>query len=188
MKKLFQIMLVACLMVLGTQAAFANSDKATVQEGADLTAVRSMAVASPLYMQGDETAPDKAMLTKILYDASHVATKYTVVSYDTMARHLKDDKKIDLAGMGRHQAAKAFKDNLAGYADSYVVLTVANNSKVIFFFDVYKTGTNQLLFSYQIQANSSEKNTVVGYTTLCEQFYKHYERALTAQEKQTKKK
>lgn len=47
MKKLFQIMLVACLMVLGTQAAFANSDKATVQEGADLTAVRSMAVASP---------------------------------------------------------------------------------------------------------------------------------------------
>ena len=28
MKKLFQIMLVACLMVLGTQAAFANSDKA----------------------------------------------------------------------------------------------------------------------------------------------------------------
>ena len=172
MKKLFQIMLVACLMVLGTQAAFANSDKATVQEGADLTAVRSMAVASPLYMQVDETAPDKAMLTKILYDA----------------RHLKDDKKIDLAGMGRHQAAKAFKDNLAGYADSYVVLTVANNSKVIFFFDVYKTGTNQLLFSYQIQANSSEKNTVVGYTTLCEQFYKHYERALTAQEKQTKKK
>jgi len=188
MKKIFQMLLMACLVVLGTQVAFANSDKVTLQEGADLTAVRSMAVAAPLYMQTDERAPDKAMLTKIIYDSSNVATKYTVISYDTIAKTFQSEKKIDIKAMNRHEAAKAFKDNLPGYADSYVVLTVANSSKTTFFFDVYQTGTNQLMFSYQIVANSSDGNTVASYTTLCEQFYKHFERAVTDQEKANAKK
>lgn len=188
MKKIFHVLLVACLVVLGTQVAFANSDKETLQEGADLTAVRSMAVAAPLYMQTDERAPDKAMLTKIIYDSSSVVTKYTVISYDTIAKTFQSEKKIDIKSMNRHQAAKAFKENLPGYADSYVVLTVANNSKTTFFFDVYQTGTNQLLYSYQIVANSGEDKTVTGYTTLCEQFYKHFERAMTDQEKANAKK
>ncbi len=187
MKKIFQMLLVACLLVLGTQAAFANSDKEVLQEGADIVSVRSVAVASPLYMQTDEKAPDKAMLTKILYDSSNVVNDYTVVSYDTIVKHLQNDKNLDLTKVNRHVASKQFKDNVKDYADTYVVLTVANNNRVTFFFDVYQAGTNQLLYSYQIAGNSGDGNTVAAYTTMCEQFYKHFDRAKAAQEKAQKK-
>ena len=44
MKKIIQMLLIACMVVLGTQVAFANADKVTVQEGADLTAIHRLAI------------------------------------------------------------------------------------------------------------------------------------------------
>ena len=76
MKKIIQMLLIACLVVLGTQVAFANSDKVTVQEGADLTAVHRLAIGSPLYMQVDPKSPNKDMLTQIVYESSRVARCY----------------------------------------------------------------------------------------------------------------
>ena len=187
MKKIVQMLLIACMVVLSTQVAFANSDKETIQDGANLVTVKRLAVASPLYQQLDTNAPNKDLLTQIVYDSSRVTRSY-VVSYDTVAEGIKKSANIDIKSLDRRQAAKAFKEHVADYADAYVVLTVANSSRTSFFFDVYKAGSNQLLYSYEITANSSENDSVATFTNLSEQFYKHFERAAQEQLKETTKK
>ena len=187
MKKIIQMLLIACLVVLGTQVAFANADKVTVQEGADLTAVHRLAIGSPLYMQVDPKSPNKDMLTQIVYESSRVARCY-VISYDTIAQNIKADQNIDLKALDRRTAAKDFKQYVGNYADAYVILTVANDSRTTFFFDVYKAGTNELLYTYQIQANRNEGDTVATYTNMAEQFYKQFEHSAVDQQKDNSKK
>ena len=187
MRKIVQMLVIACMVVLSTQVAFANSDKVTVQDGADLTTIKRLAVASPLYQQLDTKAPGKEMLTQIVYDSSRVARCY-VVSYDTVAEGIKKSANIDIKALDRRKSAKAYKEHVAEYADAYVVLTVANNSRTTFFFDVYKAGSNQLLYSYEIAANRSEGDTVDTFTNLSEQFYKHFEHSAQDQLKDNSKK
>ena len=98
MKKIIQMLLIACMVVLGTQVAFANADKVTVQEGADLTAIHRLAIGSPLYMQVDPKSPNKDMLTQIVYESSRVARCY-VISYDTIAQNIKADQNIDIKAL-----------------------------------------------------------------------------------------
>lgn len=185
MKKIFQLVVIVCLIVLGTQAAFANADKETLFEDADITGVHRLAVGLPLYMQVDEKAPDKAKLTEIVYDASRVARCY-VVSYDEVASRTLQAKGLDIKALDRRQAAKEFKAVVADYADAYVILTVANNSRTTFFFDVFEAGTDKLLYQYEIRANRSEGDTVETFMNLSEQFYKHFERSAEAQQKEKK--
>ena len=187
MKKIVQLFVFMCMIALTTQVAFANSDKETLQEGADIVSVHRLAIGSPLYQQIDEKAPSKDMLTQIVYDSSRVARSY-IVSYDAVAAGIQAKNNVDLKALDRRQAAKTFKENVADYADAYVILTVANNSRTTFFFDVYKVGTNDLLYTYEIRANGSEPDNVETYTNLCEQFYKHFERAAQAQQKELAKK
>lgn len=186
MKKLMQMLLVLCLVVFSTQVAFANSDKVTLVEGADITGIHRLALAKPLYMQTDKLAPTMDQLIQIESEASKVARMY-VIPYDTVAASVKTDTKVDIKALERHQAAKVFKENAGKYADAYVVLTVANDSRTSFFFDVYKAGSNELLYSYQIQANRSEKDNVTTYQNLCEQFYKNFERFIGEQQKKDAK-
>ena len=186
MKKLMQMLLVLCLVVFSTQVAFANSDKVTLVEGADITGIHRLALAKPLYMQTDKLAPTMDQLIQIESEASKVARMY-VIPYDTVAASVKTDTKVDIKALDRHQAAKVFKENAGKYADAYVVLTVANDSRTSFFFDVYKAGTNELLYTYQIQANRSEKDSVSTYQNFCEQFYKNFERSIADQQKNNAK-
>ena len=190
MKKVVQMLLVVCMVVLSAQVAFANADEETIQEGADITSVKRIAIAAPLYTPVDEKAPNKDMLTQIVYDSSRVSRSY-VVSYDTVAEGIKAATNVDIKSLDRHQAAKAYKENIANYADAYVVLTVANNNRSIpttVFFDVFKAGTNELLYTYEIRANKSEGDTVNTFTTLSEQFYKHFDRSVEEQLKAKNKK
>lgn len=186
MKKLVQIFVVVCMVVLSAQVAFAHSDKETVYEGADLTSVHRLAIGLPLYSPVGEKAPTKEELTKAIADASKVARAY-VVSYDEAAKAIKADKGIDILALDRHKAADEFKKNVDKYADAYVILTVANNSGIIFFFDVYKAGTDEMLYTYQIVANRSEDASVDTYKTLSEQFFKHFENAAENQQKKAEK-
>ncbi|BAL83721.1 hypothetical protein SELR_20130 [Selenomonas ruminantium subsp. lactilytica TAM6421] len=187
MKKIVQMLLTLCMVVLSAQVAFANADKVTVQEGADITAVKRIAVAAPLYMQRDDKAPNKDMLTQIVSDASRVSRSY-VISYDAVAEGIKTATNVDIKSLDRRQAAKIYKENVANYADAYVVLTVANNSRTTFFFDVFKSGTNELLYTYEIRANKSEGDSVNTFNNLCEQFYKHLDRSTEEQVKAGNKK
>lgn len=187
MKKIVKLLLVMCLMLISSQAAFANADKETMQDGADITAVKRIAIGQPLYTPSSDSAPNKEILTQILYDASRVARTY-VISYDEVANNIKKDTSTDIKALDRRQSAKILKDNVKNYADAYVILTVANNSRTSFFFDVYKADNNQLLYTYEIRANSNEGDTVATYTNLCEQFYKHFERSAQEQLKENSKK
>ncbi len=184
MRKLIQMLVIACMVVLGTQVAFANYDNETVVEGADLASIDRIAIGAPLYQIVDQDAPSKDMLKKIIYDASRV-TRTQVVSYDDVAANIRSTKGVDVAVIDRHKAAKLFKECVPELADAYVILTVANHSRTSFFFDVYKTGTNELLYTYEIRANKSEENSVRTYKNFCEQFYRHFDRAV---DKQIKKK
>ena len=186
MKKLMRLVFVLCLLVFGTQVAFANSDKAPILEGADITGIHRLALAKPLYIPSSNLAPTMDQLVEIEGDASKVARMY-VISYPTAAESIKTDTQVDILALDRHQAAKVFKDNASKYADAYVVLTVANDSRTSFFFDVYKAGTNELLYTYQIQANRSEKDSVSTYQHLCEQDHQNVQRTTAEQPKDNNK-
>lgn len=186
MKKIIQLALVLCLVIFSTQVAFANADKVTLIDGADITGIHRLALAKPLYMQADKLAPTMDQLIQIESESSKVARMY-VIPYDTVAESIKADSNVDIKVLDRHKAAKVFKENAGKYADAYAVLTVANDSRTSFFFDVYRAGTNELLYSYQIQANRSDKDDVSTYQTLCEQFYKNFERSIADQQKKDTK-
>lgn len=185
MKKLVQILLVVCMMLMSMQVVFANADKVTVMDGADLTSIHRLAIAAPQYTPLKD-GPDKAAFTSVLYDASSVARMY-VVSKDDMEKNILRDASVDINTLDKSQAGKAFKENVAKYADAYVVATVANNSRVVCFYDVYKAGTNELLYSYQIVANKSDADTVATYMGLTQQFYKNFERSAQKQIKDNEK-
>lgn len=187
MKKIVQMLLVVCMVVLSAQVAFANADRVTIQEGADITAIKRIAVAAPLYSPVSDKAPTKDMLTQIVSDASRVSRSY-VISYDAVAQGIKTATNVDIKALDRRQAAKVYKENVANYADAYVVMTVANSSgRSTCFYDVYKAGTNELLYTYEIRANKSEGDTVNTFTNLSEQFYKHFDRSAEAQVKENAK-
>ena len=183
MKRFVQMALVLCLTLFAVQAgASPYSDKVTLPEGATITNVNRLAVGAPLYVQVEETAPSIEILTQVISDASRI-THANIVTYDAVAAGIQTDKGIDIKALPRREAAKVFKENVASYADAYIILTVANNSRTTFFFDVYRSGSNELLYTYEVRANKSDGNTVATFSSLSEQFYKNWQRSVEAQNK-----
>lgn len=179
MKKIVQLMLVIGLMALSVSVAFANPNKETVAEGADLTNVRRLAIAAPFYTPG-KNDPTKEQLLQYTYNAREVARTY-VISYDDVAADILRDTGADIKSLERREAAQVYRDYVGRVADAYVVITVANNSRTIFFYDLYRAGTNELLYTFQIAANRSQEDNEETYTLLGEQFYKNFERAANKQ-------
>lgn len=173
------------VIIINPHMVWANSDKVTIPEGADLTSIRRMAIGAPLYLQVRNTAPSIELLTQVIYDASRVIDLNTL-SYDYIVDAIKTDENIDIKALERREAAKIFKENIASYADTYIVLTVANNSRTTFFFDVFKSGTNELLYTYEIRANKSEEDSVMLFNALSEKFYKRLFRSIEEQNRRNK--
>lgn len=184
MKKVFQLL--AALVLFGSSSlALAYSDKATVIEGADIVQVERLAVAAPLYMP-IKNSPSMEELVRLLNEAA-VVSKHQVVTYDVMAQHILEDRQVDLYQTDRHVGAKVFRDQAAQYADAYVLLTVANNSRTVFFFDVYEAGTNELLYSYQIIADRDDPDDVKTYTMMAQKFYKNFDWSVEEERKRQEK-
>ena len=186
MKKLVQMLVMLCMVVFATQVAFAHADKETIPEGADLASIHRLAVAYPKYVPVGEKDPTTNELAGLIYEASKVARCY-VVSYDAVAEGIRMDKNLDIKALDVKKAEKAFKENVSKYADAYVEVWVANNSRTKFFFDVHKSGTNESLYVYEIQANKSDKDDAKTFTVFAEQFYKHFEHAANDQQKKAAK-
>ena len=184
MNKVFQLL--AALFFFGSSSlALAYSDKATVIEGADIVKIERLAVAAPLYMPVKD-APSMEELVRLLNEAAAVS-KHQVVTYDVMAQNILRDRQVDLYKTDRHVGAKVFRDQVAQYADAYVILTVANNSRTAFFFDVYEAGTNELLYSYQIIADRDDPDNVKTYTEMAQKFYKNFDGAVNEAKNQQEK-
>ena len=190
MKKLLKTLLLTAMMIcMGASLVFAasNADKETLQEGADISSIHRLAIGSPLYTPAGEKPPTKDELTQAIFDGSKAARMY-VISYPQAAQSIAADTGTDITALDRRQAAKIFKDNIGKYADAYVIVTVANDSRTVFFYDVYKASTNDLLYTYQIVAEKSQKNSVEGYRDMSKEFYKHFEAAANKKAKEDSKK
>ena len=125
-------------------------------------------------------------LVRLLNEAAAVS-KHQVVTYDVMAQNILRDRQVDLYKTDRHVGAKVFRDQVAQYADAYVILTVANNSRTAFFFDVYAAGTNELLYSYQIIADRDDPDDVKTYTEMAQKFYKNFDGSVNEAKNQQEK-
>ena len=104
-----------------------------------------------------------------------------IAAYNCGPENINKANGVNIKVLNKRQSTKLFKDNVAKYADAYVILTVANNSRTTFFFDVFKAGTNELLYTYEIRANRSEGDSANAYKNYCEQFFKHLDRAADSQ-------
>jgi len=191
MKKTVQLLLVICMLVLSAQLAFAaEGERETIQTGADLVPIHRLAIGKPLYMPPNDKAPTNDQLTEIVFDASKKARSY-VMSYDAVAESIRAESSVDIKSLDRVKAAKACRENVGKYADAYVIVTVANNSTTIFFFEVFKAGTNELLYTYEVAAGKTGRSgvdTKDTYMDLSEKFYQHFEDAAQKQAKEADKK
>ncbi|MBO6304394.1 MAG: coenzyme F(420) biosynthesis enzyme [Selenomonadaceae bacterium] len=187
MKKFLKLVMFTMMFSLLSVTAFAHADQETIAEGADLSSVKRIALGWPLYVKVDEKDLSDREIIETVYGASKVARAY-VLSYDAAAQEIKKGTKIDILSLEKKKAAEEFKKNIKNYADAYVILTIANNSRLTLFFDMYRAGTDELLYTYQIVANRSDKSDKNTYNALSEQFYKHFERAATEQQKKLDKK
>lgn len=183
MKKIFQLIVALLILVVGSSCAFAYADKTTMQEGADITGIHRLAIAQPLYIQRKEKAPTNQTLAKLMQEASKRSKTY-IVSYNTVADGINSVKSVDILALDRRTAKKIFKENVQDYADAYVELTVANDSRTTFFFDVYETGTNKLLYTYQMEAGRNDQDDEDNYKFYCESFFKQFDREIRDQKKE----
>ena len=168
MKKIIQLIIAACMLLM-SQLAFA-AEYVDIPEGVDLTTISSFAIGKPLYTpkNGD---PTMEQLEQVLVEGLDI-DNFKVIPYEDIAVDLLRHKNIDLSKMDRRVAAQTFMKNTVGVADAYVIVTVARNSLTVFFFDVYKAGTEDLLFNYQIQGAMS--NTPDYYKEVARGFYRQF--------------
>lgn len=194
MRKLVQVMIMLCMVIFTTQVAFAayseqpkpEQQPETISEGADLTAIHRIAVGHPRYTRVAETDPSYDHLLKIIHEAGKVS-KCTVLSYDEIADNIRKDKRLNIRTIDEKKAMEEFKNHVADYADAYVIVWVANNSRTSFFFDVYKAGTNELLYTCEVIASRFAKDNEYTFRGLSEEFYKKFDHAAEKQQKDREK-
>lgn len=194
MRKLVQIMVMLCMVILTTQVAFAGSSKQplpeqqteTISEGADLSAIHRIAVGHPRYNRVAETDPSYDHLLQIIHQAGKVS-KCQVLSYDEIADNIRRDKRLNIKTIDERKAMEEFKKHVADYADAYVIVWVANNSRTSFFFDVYKAGTNEILYTCEVLASKFAKDNEYTFKGLSEQFYRKFDHAAEKQQKDREK-
>lgn len=174
MKKLFgTLILIAALIV--SNVSFA-AYKETVVEGADIGAVKRLAVALPMHYKTEDTEPSLEDLTSIMFNASRVARCY-VISYDEIAANIQRDNGVDIKTLGDMDSRKIYDENVGKYADAQVTVTTANNGKnTQFFFEVRNAASNEFMYVYTLQSREIGKD-LKGYTKACENFYKAFDAA-----------
>ena len=105
-----------------------------------------------------------------------------------MATKIKKDTGIDIKVLPKMDARKIFKEHVYKYADAYLLVTIANNSRVSMFCDVYAVNTNERIYSIQIQTGKSEDSkTTKAYKAMAEEFYKAFDKAVQTESKKKDK-
>lgn len=180
MKKLFMLLTALTVMMLSA-TAFAANEQEALTDGADITVIRRMALAEPLYNPMKD-APSLADVSQAVYDAAAL-TKVYVISYGDIAANIKRDTDVDIRPLNHRQAMKIFRLCVPKYVDAYVVPTIANNNRKTVFFDVYQIKTDALLYRYQLTADKHAEDSYITYKALSEQFFKRFDRAIENQKR-----
>ena len=188
MKKIFSALLLTAMLLISSVAMAAYTE--TVPEDSEISSVKRLAIAFPRHYKTMDTEPTEEELASIMFNASRVARCY-VISYDEVAAGIKKDTGVDLKELGAIEAQKVFESNVGKYADAFVVVTTATNSKKVqYFFDVYKPDETAV---YSLTTQSGDwSRDLKGYTKACEDFYKKFDTAaeqkIKEEQKQARKK
>ena len=186
MKKIVQILLLAVVLAVSCSSAFAYVETASPQEGQTVADVETLAIAAPLYT-AKEGYPTKEEYIGILNDMGAKVLKGGIVTYDTVAQGIRQKTGKDIYALDRIPAAKIYKDNVLDFADAYVVATVTMSRRTVLFFDIYRSGTNERLYGYELILDSEEKDDVKTYSELVGKFYKHFASVHETQKKDKEK-
>ena len=185
MKKIFSVLLMLAVMLTSTVvfAAF----KEDIAEGSNLDKYYRLAVALPMHFKSEATEPTVGEFTHIIFDSSSRKTNRLIISYNDIADNIMRDTGIDIVSLQDAESRKIYKENIAKYADAYVVVTTANNiKKTQFFFEVFDAKTGELVYNLQIQGGGLKK-TSEDYGRACEVFYRKYDFAAKNQIKEAEK-
>ena len=187
MKKLLNLAAVFVLAIfLGAVSVAEAVENVNITKGADMTGITRLAIAMPLYSPG-EKEPTKEEFLEILTEASRVS-KCFIISYEDITNNIRRDTGVDIKFLERHKAAKAYTENVGKYAEAYVMPTVSlpvdKKKSVMMFFGVYDAKTHAMLFDYQVRAGHTESRNAETYKSLCESFYRRFDKTIETQQKQ----
>ena len=186
MKKFFASILMAAMFFISSTALAAHEE--TIPEGADLSIVQNLAVASPQHFKTEMTEPTIDEFAAILSNAARISKQVHVVTYDDMVENIWRDVKVDIKALHDENSKKIYFDNVGKYADAYVTATSANNNKYTqFFFEVRNAKSGEMLYLLTTQSRYYSKD-LKGYTKACEDFYKNFDAAVQKAVKKAKKK
>ena len=182
MKKFFAALTMLAVFVTSS-IAFAAFEE-TVEEDANLVAVKKMAIAYPNYYKTEEAEPEIYDFTKDIYNAGRFTSSREIISYEDVAASIRKDTGIDIYSLDVTEAEKVYNQYVSRYADSYIITTVTNNSKRPWlFFYVYNAADSKLMYTYSIQSNVLDKSAK-DYGKAAEDFFKQFD--TTAKKNMTK--
>lgn len=178
MKKIIQLLTVMCIMVFGTQFAFAwevGTSKETVYSYGMLDA-KSFVIGNPQFSPQDEE-PTVEELTKMIYDQAvknNKKNQFSYMSYQDFCRTVNNKEHIDIYRLGRHKALELFKERVKDYGDAYIVCTVSNDTRLNVFFDVVDSKSHEVLYSYRKLAPKGTPRDTKLYEEICRDFFNAY--------------
>ena len=172
MKTFFAALATALLFIPSVAlAAFEES----VEDDADLSKVKKMAIAIPEFYKVSEREPTLEELTKDLCEAGKMASTLEIISYEDVVSAIRRDTGIDINSLEPAEAEKYFQKNVGRYAEAYLVLTVANNSgKPWLFYYVYNAENAKLMYAYSVQSRTLG-HSAKDYFNTSKDFFKHFD-------------
>ncbi|WP_196594445.1 hypothetical protein [Pectinatus sottacetonis] len=161
------------ITIISTAFAAPATKSVIMDDSFDLSSIHTIAIAMPNYIQTNNS-PKIGDVTAILaqngFDSRRLKN-ITIIPYSVIANSIKKDTNIDLQKVDRHTAESVFQKNIKKYADAYLVLTVANNSRVVLFYDLYSAKTNDYLYSYKVIGGGQSDNNLKKYEVFNDMFY-----------------
>ncbi|MBR5913443.1 MAG: hypothetical protein IKZ58_03630 [Selenomonadaceae bacterium] len=172
MKNFLLSILICAAFLLTSTTAFASVQEQII-DGADLTRIKRLAVAYPNHYKISTVSDEPTIEALIeMLGTANKSTKFTVIPYTDIVEIIKKDKDVDITALDYRDSKKAFEENIANYADSYLTLTTANNDDpTTFMFKIQNAQTGDVMYLLTIKNNSFKKNAN-GYNSACELFYK----------------
>ena len=186
MKKCALIVSLLAMMLFSISTAFAASEDVTIMdENYDLSSIKTLAVATPLY---SPSALDLERQAK-LADAPELITTDMLVQAiadtaqkDKVPFKILTDKEVnalmlsstgtDITTLDKVAAKKFYKANIKNYADAYVVFTFVEDKRVVMFADIYDAKDNHYLYSYRIIGNGVEDDNMENYNMFFHKFFR----------------
>ncbi|MBQ7454644.1 MAG: hypothetical protein IJS69_06320, partial [Selenomonadaceae bacterium] len=157
MKNFFAALAMLAVMITSSvaMAAFAEN----IEEGAQLSKIKRLAIAMPNYYKVEDNEPHLHDLLRDIGNVGKMSSTLEIIAYDDIASNIRRDTGIDILSLDVPEAEKVYNKYVSRYADAYLIMTITNNSKVpeIFYY-VYDAADQQLMYTYRLQSRLTGKN------------------------------